>query len=220
YDCSSLVITVLENAGIPVKTNGATFTGDMYEVFLNTDFKDVTSSVDLNSGEGLKKGDVLLAHNIESEHTEIYIGNGEICGARSDEEGGVTGNIAGDQRGDEIAYSLYKNKAWDYVLRYVGENSVDEKDNDKEDNPSETNKAFKVKNENWYGITLASCNVRTAPSTSAQIVAVYEKGERINYDQVWQGDGYRWISYVSWSGNRRYVAYRSLKNPSDQWIRF
>ncbi|WP_243344580.1 SH3 domain-containing protein, partial [Anaerococcus sp. AGMB09787] len=81
-------------------------------------------------------------------------------------------------------------------------------------------KAKKIKNENWHGITQAVCNVRTAPSTDAAIVAQYRPQQRINYDQVWEGDGYRWISYISYSGARRYVAYRSLANPSDQWIVF
>ena len=35
YDCSSFVISAYEQAGVPVKTKGATYTGDMKEVFLN-----------------------------------------------------------------------------------------------------------------------------------------------------------------------------------------
>ena len=34
YDCSSLVITSWQNAGVPVKNEGASYTGDMYTVFL------------------------------------------------------------------------------------------------------------------------------------------------------------------------------------------
>ena len=59
YDCSSFVITAYQNAGVPVKDNGATYTGDMYNVFISCGFKDVTSSCNLSNGAGMLKGDVL-----------------------------------------------------------------------------------------------------------------------------------------------------------------
>lgn len=43
YDCSSLVIQAWEQAGVPVKTAGATYTGNMYNIFLKWGFKDVTN---------------------------------------------------------------------------------------------------------------------------------------------------------------------------------
>ena len=88
YDCSSLVITVVQNAGIPVKTKGATYTGNMYRPFLNCGFKDITSSINLRTGAGLKRGDILLTPN---SHVEIYIGNGRNVGARISERGTIHG---------------------------------------------------------------------------------------------------------------------------------
>lgn len=80
-------------------------------------------------------------------------------------------------------------------------------------------KVFKVKNEKWRGRTLAVCNVRTSPSLSARIVARYNKNEVIHYDQVYQADGHRWISYIgNQSKKRRYVAYRDMRG--NQWISF
>ena len=53
-------------------------------------------------------------------------------------------------------------------------------------------------------------NVRNVPSTeNNEPVAVYYKGEEINYDSVYVTDKYYYISYVSESGIRRYVASRS-----------
>lgn len=78
-----------------------------------------------------------------------------------------------------------------------------------------------IKNEKWTGITLDVCNVRSAPNTNAPIVAQYQKNEPIHYDQVWEGDGYRWISYIGAnSGQRRYVACRKLYGDTRPWIRF
>ena len=47
-----------------------------------------------------------------------------------------------------------------------------------------------IKNESWYGVTEAVCNVRSAPSTKSSVVAQYGKGEKIYYDSVYEGDGY------------------------------
>lgn len=78
-----------------------------------------------------------------------------------------------------------------------------------------------IKYENWTGVTQDVCNVRSAPNTNAPIVAQYQKNEPINYDQVWESDGYRWISYIGAnSGQRRYVACRRLSGNTTPWIRF
>lgn len=78
-----------------------------------------------------------------------------------------------------------------------------------------------IKFENWTGVTQAVCNVRSAPNTRAEIVAQYQKNKPIHYDQVWEGDGYRWISYIgASSGQRRYVACRRLSGDTTPWIRF
>lgn len=49
-------------------------------------------------------------------------------------------------------------------------------------------------------------NVRTAPSTSAQIVAQYDPGESLTYDHVYIKGGYVWARYLSYSGSYHYVA--------------
>ena len=73
YDCSSFVITAYQNAGVPVKDNGATYTGDMYNVFISCGFKDVTSSCNLSNGAGMLKGDVLLN---KADHTALVQADG------------------------------------------------------------------------------------------------------------------------------------------------
>lgn len=55
-------------------------------------------------------------------------------------------------------------------------------------------------------------NVRSAPSKNAQVVATYKKGQVFNYDSYIDAEGIRWVSYVSFSGARRYVARRTLDN--------
>lgn len=57
--------------------------------------------------------------------------------------------------------------------------------------------------------------VRDFPSTNNKLstrVAELNKGDRVTYDSVYDCDGKRWISYIGYSGNRRYVCIRNYKN--------
>jgi hypothetical protein len=118
YDCSSAVITVWESVGVPVKTNGASYTGNMRGVFLRCGFEDVTDSVDLTTGNGMVRGDVLLNYQ---HHTAMYCGGLTEVEASINELGTVTGGETGDQTGREILIRSYRNYPWDCVLRYGGE---------------------------------------------------------------------------------------------------
>lgn len=115
YDCSSAVITAWQNAGVPVKANGATYTGNMYNSFKKSGFIDVTRTVNLRTGAGLVPGDVLLNRRY---HTAMYIGDGNLAQASYNEKGGVIGGTPGDQTGKEFNISPYYNFPWDYVIRY------------------------------------------------------------------------------------------------------
>ena len=121
-DCSSLTILAYEKAGVPVKSRGATYTGNMRRVFLECGFSDVTAQIDLGSGAGLVRGDVLLN---ERSHTAICLGGGRIVNASGNEFGGAVGGMTGDQTGREIAVIGYYNFPWDCVLRYM-EKSTEE----------------------------------------------------------------------------------------------
>lgn len=113
YDCGHAIITAWEQAGVPVKQNGATYTETMYDAFLKSGFADVTSKVNLNTGYGLEYGDVLLN---KEKHAAQYIGNGKMVHARSNDGHPETG----DQTGREICVQNYRNYPWNYVLRFVG----------------------------------------------------------------------------------------------------
>lgn len=115
YDCSSAVITAWETAGVPVRLAGASYTGNMLSAFKKCGFDDVTKTVNLRSGAGLLRGDVLL--NRKS-HTAMYIGGGQIAQASINEKGTAVGGAPGDQTGREFLIRSYYNYPWDYVLRF------------------------------------------------------------------------------------------------------
>lgn len=116
FDCSAAVIQAWESAGVPVKTNGATYTGNMLGVFKKTGFKDVTSQINLATGAGLIRGDVLLN---SGHHTAMYCGNGKEVEASINENGTITGGTPGDQTGKEFLIRAYRNYPWTNVLRYA-----------------------------------------------------------------------------------------------------
>lgn len=118
YDCSSFVISALEAAGLPMRAYGATYTGNMSAALKACGFYRV-KNVDLSSGAGLVRGDILLN---PVTHTEIYIGEspiGRTVGAHGSETGGKYGK-AGDQTGNEISVQPYRNKNYTEVWRYGG----------------------------------------------------------------------------------------------------
>lgn len=171
FDCSGLVITAYEKAGVPVKTNGATYTGNMRKVFLKTGFTDVTSKVNLKTTAGMKVGDVLLA---EGKHTALYTGSGQLVHASINEKGKATGGATGDQTQKEICVRPYYNYPWGCVLRLseAGTGTAD------------------FKSVGTVTVTGSAVNVRTGGSTAYKVIAVAKKGDVLQYDGTQQNGWY------------------------------
>ncbi|GGE35222.1 SH3 domain-containing protein [Streptococcus himalayensis] len=47
--------------------------------------------------------------------------------------------------------------------------------------------------------------VKNEAKLSSPDLATYEVGQRVNYDRTVTSEGYQWLSYISYSGTRRYV---------------
>ena len=103
YDCGHFVIDAYTKAGIDIKGAGATFTGDMPKAFMQCGFQNVTGSVNLSTGAGMRKGDVLV--------------NSAKHAALVQRDGGITVEAWCSKCGI-VADKAYRNDGWDYVLRY------------------------------------------------------------------------------------------------------
>ena len=164
YDCSAAVIDAWEKAGVPVRTAGAAYTGNMRDVFLRCGFEDVTRNVGLAGGSGLLRADVLLNHQ---RHTAMYCGNGQEVEASINELGSAAGGRPGDQTGREFLIRPYRNYPWDCVLRYMGG----------EDEPETP-----VKEVETCGVTIPT--VRKG-DTGAAVAALQAALKHLGYDPTW-----------------------------------
>ena len=107
FDCGGLITVVLQDVGIFPSSSGIYEPNSGLETLpLYYGFESLNCSAD-----DLEMGDILYKYG----HTEIYIGNGLIVGARSD-----WGNTAsGDQDGTEVCvHDLSDFGEWESVYRY------------------------------------------------------------------------------------------------------
>ncbi|QMI50481.1 SH3 domain-containing protein [Streptococcus salivarius] len=74
----------------------------------------------------------------------------------------------------------------------------------------ETTGAEKLPASGTYNVT-RSLNVKNEPKASAETLYTLEKGYKVNYDKVLTADNHQWLSYISYSGTRRYVDIAALK---------
>lgn len=110
YDCSSLVCTVLFNAGFAI--GPYSYTGNMLERLENCKFVPITKGP-------WKPGDI---HLTPGRHTCMSINEKEIAEASINEIGKTTGGKTGDQTGKEIRIRKYYTPSygWDFHLRFQG----------------------------------------------------------------------------------------------------
>ena len=85
-----------------------------------------------------------------------------------------------------------------------------------EPKPQQSQKPVKVKDESaTFESIVNGLAVRDFPSTNNKLstrVAELNKGDRVAYDSVYNCDDKRWVSYIGYSGKRRYVCIRDYEN--------
>lgn len=105
-DCSSFIYYSLLQSGYTTEQlGGYPFTTfNMGTILVNAGFEE-----HVFTGEGdLKKGDILVAYD----HTEMYIGNGQLVGAHEDYDG-----ASGDSSGREVSVVNYYQHSWHHYYR-------------------------------------------------------------------------------------------------------
>ena len=125
-DCSSLVCLCYEQAGVPVREAGASYTGNLLAGFTKCGFE----AIKFKSSIPLVRGDILFYNYVKNGktygHAILYLGGGKIVQASINEKGTTTGGKTGDQTGKEVAVGNYyvPSRQWDYILRYTKDEEV------------------------------------------------------------------------------------------------
>lgn len=214
YDCSSSIIQALENAGIPAKTNGATYTGNMYNVLLKLGFKDITDKVNRTNGSGIIRGDIMLNH---VNHVAMSTGTNKLVQASINELGTVSGGKPGDQTGKEFYIRSYYNYPWDCILRY---SETEYGTNTGTETVPVSGEGGKVnKKSNGYGIYIGRiikdsvCYLSPLDgSKKSSIVPILQKGTLV--DVEWDDGKYSLVSfYIPDKGKlKEYILSKNIYN--------
>lgn len=121
----------------------------------------------------------------------------EVCFVEATKDVELYRKLGPDTIGKKIAESIANNKVT---------NSVPQKPTS---TPSNQNYKL-VPQRGKCTVLVDELNIREKPSTKSKSVGSYRKGESVNYDYYVDNEGYRWISWIGVSGNRRYMAVRVL----------
>lgn len=213
YDCSSSVYYALIAGGVLPRDSYIGNTETLFKLkgkYLDEiyDYKDVRpGDIFIRGGEGTSAG--------AGGHTGMFYKKNGIVHSNYTNDGISYNDV------DTIDYYLDRQRSWNeryFRPRYP--NTSRPSVSKPKTTSNGKGKKF-IKNENWTAWTQCAVNVRADASTNSAIVATYPMGAPINYDSVYEADGYRWISYIGdSSGKRRYVAYRRLSGDTRPWLTF
>lgn len=86
--------------------------------------------------------------------------------------------------------------------------------------PPPSNNGQRIAHKGTATVLVDALHVRNEPNNdTAVIIATYSKGQVFNYDSYQIADGFVWLSYVSFSGVRRYIAEGPDDgNDSNVWV--
>lgn len=194
YDCSSFVHYCLIAGGYLPRSSLIGSTETLYKmkgVYLK----------EIYSYNEIQRGDIFI-RGIEGKslgaggHTGIFLAKDKILHANYRHRGVSIST----SRDDLYSFLACKRSCKERYFRPI----------------TRTNPAYKMVEKIGRAIVQIAVNVRERPTTRSDILAVYYPGEAIYYDQVLENEGYRWISYISRSGKRRYV---SIGDGKSTWVK-
>ena len=62
----------------------------------------------------------------------------------------------------------------------------------------------------------AKAAIKNQPLSSATVIDYYYPGENVHYDQILEKDGYKWLSYTSYNGSRRYIQLEEVSSSQNK----
>lgn len=202
-DCSSSVYFALKAGGFLLPSASIGNTETLFKLNGKI-FKE------LSSLSSVKPGDIFILggegrSNGAYGHTGFFIGNGNIIHCNYHNNGITINNL----------YTVLSGKR-SYKERYF--RPIDP--NNKEEINNISTPKF-IKYEKAKATFLATIYIRDYPSTKkGSITGKVRYGDVRYYKAVYENDGYRWIEFINYEGQSRFIAYRTLANPNYVWAKF
>lgn len=188
-DCSSFVFLCLIAGGFLEKNTRIGNTEDLYRL-KGKIFKEIYSYKQVQRGDIFIRGYQGASYGA-SGHTGIFLKKDEIihCNATND-------TVSINNKYSFIDYYLDRERS--NYERYF--------------RPLVVEKNYKkIKDIFGIGEFLEEVCVKARPFTNEKSLAIYQPGQRIYFDSIYQADGFLWLSYIAYSGKRRYVAYKKIE---------
>ena len=202
YDCSSAVFSALIAGGfLPVGTPLGS-TESLYQL-------EGTLLIPISRSEA-RYGDIFVAgvkglSQFEDGHTGVFVGNERIIhcvGARN----GIAETQLEGWYGAGLPLYCYRLRG--------GQNSTPQPQPDPKPNPGTGTAETLVTSYAESGRFTANqtVNIHNQYSKTSAVAATLYAGESVTYDSVYITNKFVWISYISFSGVRRYVPIRTYNN--------
>lgn len=187
-DCSSFVFKCLIAGGFLEKNTRIGNTEDLYRLNGKI-FQEIYSYDQVQRGDIFIRGYQGASYGA-SGHTGIFLRKDEIihCNATND-------TVSINNEYSFIDYYLDRKRSGyeRYFRPIVAGNSYK-----------------KIKNEYGRAEFIKESPVKASPFTKEKTLAVYKPGQKVNYDSIYQADGHLRLSYIAYSGKRRFVPYKKI----------
>lgn len=195
YDCSSAVYAALIAAGFLPKGTWLGTTGDLYHLEGK-----LLTRIDRSQA---RKGDIFLVGEYPGTHTGVFVDNTHIVHCVDEEHGMKETPLAGWVGAGNV-----------YCFRIKGSttNSTSPSPAVPNPKPNTNERTEKQYKESGKFTANRSVAIRNEPNASSATVANLDPGESVTYDSVYITNKFVYISYISYSGTRRYVAIRTYHN--------
>lgn len=197
-DCSSAVFYALIAGGFLPKDIAIGTTEDLFKLVHKGYFEEVYNYKDVQVGDIFIRGGEGTSWGANG-HTGLFYKKDGIVHCNYYNNG-----ISYNDLNSYLTY--YIDRVRSSNERYFRPKALVKKPITPSKKPS-NNKPVLISKKQGRCIIHVATNVRSYPSTSSQIVAVYRPNQSLNYDSIYKHNGYYWVSYIAYSGKRRYVAY-------------
>lgn len=201
-DCSSAIFYALKAGGFLPSSTPIGNTETLFQLYHKGFFEEIYNYNDVRKGDIFIRGGEGTSNGANG-HTGMFYKKDGIVHCNYTNNG-----ISYNDLASYLTYYIDRKRSSNE--RYFRPKAL-VKQNIKNNPPKTTGKkAVKISNKKGKATVTIATNVRSYPSTSARILASYRPNNTFYYDSIYKNDGYYWLSYVAWSGNRVYVAYKKI----------